>query len=213
MRRQARRWKPSTRENNRLMLRNYLLPFAMRVAEIARPDVRRWAMSGTPGNANRTLPVLSVMMRQAELRDLRPQGSNPCRNMRRYRTTPRERFLSLDELKRLGFVLDHAGDRQAAAAVRLLLFTGARSSEITGLRWDWIRGARAVLPDSKTGRSSSRRPPAPSSTDYRARDGSRTARATARWPTSARAGTNCATSPGSAACASTTAATPSPATP
>ena len=155
MRRQARRWKPSTRENNRLMIRNYLLPFfgAMRVAEIARPDVRRWfdAMSGTPGNANRTLPVLSVMMRQAELWELRPQGSNPCRDMRRYRMAPRERFLSLDELKRLGFVLDHAGDRQAAAAIRLLLFTGARSSEITGLRWDWIRGARAVLPDSKTG--------------------------------------------------------------
>ena len=54
--------------------------------------------------------------------------------MRRYKTAPRERFLSLDELKRLGFVLDHAEDRQAAAAIRLLLFTGARSSEITGLR-------------------------------------------------------------------------------
>ena len=64
----------------------------LRVAEIARSDVRRWfdSMSGTPGNANRTLPVLSVMMRQAELWDLRPQGSNPCRNMRRYKTTPRE---------------------------------------------------------------------------------------------------------------------------
>ncbi len=163
MRRQARRWKPSTRENNRLMTRNYLLPFfgAMRVAEIARADVRRWfdAMSGTPGNANRTLPVLSVMMRQAELWDLRPQGSNPCRNMRRYKTVPRERFLSLDELKRLGFVLDHADDRQAAAAIRLLLFTGARSSEIAGLRWDWIRGARAVLPDSKTGPKTVQLPP------------------------------------------------------
>ena len=34
-------------------------------------------MSGTPGNAHRTLPVLSVMMWQAELWDLRPQGSNP----------------------------------------------------------------------------------------------------------------------------------------
>ena len=163
MRRQARRWKPSTRENNRLMIRNYLLPFfgATRVAEIARADVRRWfdAMSGTPGNANRTLPVLSVMMRQAELWDLRPQGSNPCRDMRRYKTVPRERFLSLDELKRLGFVLDHADDRQAAAAIRLLLFTGARSSEITGLRWDWIRGARAVLPDSKTGPKAVQLPP------------------------------------------------------
>ena len=53
----------------------------MRVADIARADVRRWfdSMSATPGNANRTLPVLSVMMRQAELWDFRPQGSNPCR--------------------------------------------------------------------------------------------------------------------------------------
>ena len=91
------------------------------------------------------------MMIRAELWDLWPQGSNPCRNMRRYRTKPRERFLSLDELKRLGFVLDHMEDRQAAVVVRLLLFTGARSSEIAGLRWDWIRDTRAVLPDSMSG--------------------------------------------------------------
>ena len=87
--------------------------------------------------------MLSVMTSQAELWDIRPQGSNPCRNMRRYKMTPHERFLSLDELKRLGFVLEHAEDKQAAAAIRLLLFTGARSSEITGLRWNWVRGPNA----------------------------------------------------------------------
>ena len=150
MRRQGRRWKPVTRKSYRDLLGRYILPFfgGMRVVEITRADVRRWfdSMSGIPGNANRTLSVLSVMMTQAELWDLRPQGSNPCRNMSRYRLKPRERFLSLDELKRLGFVLDHAEDTQAAAAIRLLLFTGARSSEVTGLKWDWIRGTRAVLP-------------------------------------------------------------------
>ena len=155
MRRQSRRWKPATRVSNSSALGNHILPFfgAMRVEDITRADVRRWfdSMSGTPGNANRSLPVLSVMMTQAELWEIRPHGSNPCRNMRRYRTKPRERFLSVDELKRLGFVLDHAEDKQAAAAIRLLLFTGARSSEITGLRWDWIRDSRAVLSESKTG--------------------------------------------------------------
>ena len=99
--------KPCTRKGDRHLIDRYLVPFfgMMRVAEIAGADVRRWfdSMSGTPGNANRMLPVLSVMMQQAELWDLRPQGSNPCRNMRRYRMAPRERFLSLDELKRLGF--------------------------------------------------------------------------------------------------------------
>ena len=163
MRRQARRWKPSTKKGNAHLIDRYLLPFfgKMRVSAIDRTAVRRWfdSMSGTPGNANRTLPVLSVMMRQAELWDIRPQGSNPCKNMRRYKMTPRERFLSLEELKRLGFVLDNAEDEQAAAATRLLLFTGARSSEITGLRWDWVRGTRAVLPDSKTGPKTIQLPP------------------------------------------------------
>ena len=162
-RRHARRWKPSTRASNRHLVERYLVPFfgAMPVAAITRADVRSWfdSLSGTPGTANRTLPVLSVMMRQAELWEVRPQGSNPCRGMRRYRLPPRERFLSTDELKRLGFVLDHAGDRQAAAAIRLLLFTGARPSEITGLRWDWVRGTRAVLPDSKTGPKAIQLPP------------------------------------------------------
>jgi len=155
VRRRAHRWKPSTRKSNLHLLKRYILPplGGIRVAEMTRANVRRWfdSLSGTPGVANRTLPVLSAMMTAAELWDLRPQGSNPCRNMRRYRTAPRERFLSADELKRLGFVLDHAEDRQAAAAIRLLLFTGARSSEIAGLKWDWIRETRAVLPDSKTG--------------------------------------------------------------
>ena len=163
MRRQARRWKPSTQENNRHLLRRYLLPFFadMRVSDITPADVRRWfdSMSATPGNANRALPVLSVMMTQAELWELRPQGSNPCRKIRRYPAKLRERFLSLEELKRLGFVLDHADDTQAAAAIRLLVFTGARSSEITGLKWDWIRGTRAVLPDSKTGPKTIQLPP------------------------------------------------------
>ena len=163
MRRQARRWKPSTQENNRHLLKRYLLPFFgdLRVADIAAADVRRWfdSMSATPATANRALPVLSVMMTQAELWKLRPQGSNPCRKIRRYPAKPRERFLSLEELKRLGFVLDHTDDTQAAAAVRLLLFTGARSSEITGLKWGWIRGTRAVLPDSKTGPKTIQLPP------------------------------------------------------
>ena len=163
LRRQSRRWKPATRQSNGSVLKNQLLPFfgAMCVADISHADVQRWfdSLSGSPATANRALPVLSVMLTQAELWDIRPRGSNPCRNTRRYRTKARERFLSLEELKRLGFVLDHAEDKQAVAVIRLLLFTGARSSEITGLRWDWIRGTRALLPDSKTGPKTIQLPP------------------------------------------------------
>ena len=79
-----------------------------------------------------------------------PAGLQPLPQRAPLQDDAAERFLSVEELKRLGIVLGHAEDRQAAAA-RLLLFARARSSEITGLRWDWIRSTRAVLPDSKTG--------------------------------------------------------------
>ena len=82
MRRQGRRWKPSTKKGNAHLIDRYLIPFfgEMRVSEIDRTAVRRWfdSMSGTPGNANRTLPVLSVMMRMAELWDIRPQAPIPA---------------------------------------------------------------------------------------------------------------------------------------
>ena len=163
VRRRARRWKAATRRSNLYLLRRNILPClgGMPLAAITCADVRRWfdSLSGTQGAANRALPVLSVMMTTVELWDVRPQGSNPCRNMRRYRTPPRERFLSPDELKRLGFVLDHAEDRQAATVVQLLLLTGARSSEIAGLRWDWIRGAARCCPTRRPAPRQSSFPP------------------------------------------------------
>ena len=64
------------------MIDRYIVPFfgTVRVTQIARADVRRWfdSMSGTPGNANRTLPVPSVMMRQAELWDFVPRAPTPA---------------------------------------------------------------------------------------------------------------------------------------
>ena len=48
---------------------------------------------------------------------------------------------------------DTAEDWRAIAALRLLIFTGARESEILTLRWEWIAAVQgaARLPDSKTG--------------------------------------------------------------
>lgn len=120
MRRQGRRWKPSTKNGDAHPIDRLLVPSfgEMRVSEVVRTAVRLWfaSLSGKPGNANRTRHMPSVLMRQAEHWDIRPQGFNPCRSMRRYTMTPRERFLSLAELKRLGVVLENAEDEQAAAA-------------------------------------------------------------------------------------------------
>jgi integrase len=54
-----------------------------------------------------------------------------------------------------------AEDWRAIAAYRLLIFTGARLSEILTLRWEWIDAAQGIarLPDSKTGAKNLYLPP------------------------------------------------------
>ena len=155
--RYSRVWKAQTLYVNRHYLRRQLLPrFAgTPVADITRADVQRWfaAHRATPVAADRSLPVLSVIMTEAERMGYRPEGSNPCRGIRRYRRKGRERFLSDAEMGRLGARLsEHEGERPLhVAAVRLLLLTGCRRSEVLTLRWSDYREQRLFLRDSKTG--------------------------------------------------------------
>ena len=84
---------------------------------------------------------------------LRPESSNPCRGIRRYRRKGRERFLTDDELRRLSATLSAHAERwpQQVAVIRLLLLTGCRKSEILTLRWSDYREGHLFLRDSKTG--------------------------------------------------------------
>ena len=104
-RRYARVWKPRTLCVNRHYLRRHILPgFAgTQIADITGADVRRWSTSrrATPVSADRSMPILSVIMTEAERMGYRPEGSNPCRGIRRYRRKGRERFLSDAEIGRL----------------------------------------------------------------------------------------------------------------
>lgn len=156
-RRYGRTWKPGTVKVNRSYLKNQILPwFGSRdVAEISHADVQQWfaTLHRTPAAANRSLPVLSVILEQAELYGWRAEGSNPCRGIRRYRERRGERFLDEDEMRRLGVSLAAAESRAplAAALIRLLLLTGCRQSEIRTLRWQEYREGHLFLADSKTG--------------------------------------------------------------
>ena len=155
--RHSRVWKTGTLEVNRGYLKNQLLPhFAGRpIADIDRPEVVSWfaSLRATPAAADRSLPVLSVIMREAEAMGLRPEGSNPCRGIRRYRRKGRERFLSDEEVRRLSQTLaaHEARSPLAADAIRLLLLTGCRKGEILTLRWSDYREGHLFLRDSKTG--------------------------------------------------------------
>lgn len=111
-----------------------------------------------------------------------PRQTNPCGDIERFREQRRETFLSTEQLEKLGAAIREAESEgipwgepnpakknkhlpreqnrrthispHAAAALRLLIFTGARLREILHLKWahvDFERGL-LLLPDSKTGR-------------------------------------------------------------
>ena len=154
--------KPSTAEEYRRSVKLFIDP---RIGNLRVPDVQRshiaalhHDMRETPYQANRTLGVLSKIFNLAELWELRPDGSNPCRHVKRFKEEKRERFLSDEEYQRLGSTLreieaEGLETTSAIAAIRLLMLTGCRLSEIQKLRWEHVDldAGELRLPDTKTG--------------------------------------------------------------
>jgi integrase len=98
------------------------------------------------------------MMNLAEVWSFRPDGSNPCRHVKRFPEKKRERFLTSAELARLGDALAAAEKSltesvATISAIRLLILTGCRLSEVLTLKWAFVdfENARLQLPESKTG--------------------------------------------------------------
>ena len=179
--------KPGTIANYRIAIRKHANPDLGRIkldkisnADLARLHTKIGKTSTV--NANRTMECISSIFRYAATCNIVPVGHNPTKGIRAFRENRRERFLSSEELARLGeaireaetvgtpYELDetkpsakHAPkpesrgikmDAYTAAAFRLLILTGARLREILNLRWDFVDFQRGLLllPDSKTGR-------------------------------------------------------------
>ena len=154
--------KPSTAKDYRHSIEMLINPRIgnRRVPDVQRSDIAtlHHDMRDTPYQANRTLAVLSKMMNLAELWELRPDGSNPCRHVKRFKEEKRERFLSDEEYQRLGAALkeieqERSETASAIAAIRLLMLTGCRLSEIQKLRWEHVdlKAGELRLADTKTG--------------------------------------------------------------
>ncbi|MGD8232072.1 tyrosine-type recombinase/integrase [Vibrio sp. TRT 1302] len=152
-------WKPSSQKGARGALNKHLLPAFGRypVTRIGSCHVQRWfdeLSQDYAGAANRTLDVLRSIFNYAER-----QGyclNNPCDGIKQNRKKKLNRFLSLDELSRLEDALravSQQGKIEACCCqvIKLVLLTGCRISEVTGLQWSFVKGDEWHLPDSKTG--------------------------------------------------------------
>ena len=133
-----------------------------------------------PMTANRVVECVSSIYRYAAICGLVLRGHNPASHIEAFREQRRERFLNTEELARLGDAIREAETTgilwkvddskptakhipknqrtiigpHAAAALRLLILTGARLREILGFKWEYVDMERGLLflPDSKTGR-------------------------------------------------------------
>ncbi len=137
--------KPKTEKLYRTAIDLHIVPAlgAMAVKDVRSSHVIELhdRMRDTPSMANHVVSMLSKMFSLAETWELVPRGRNPCRMVRHYREQSRERFLTPEEYRRVGAALREAEAGgwmwpPAIAAIRLLMLTGCRKSEILTLRWD-----------------------------------------------------------------------------
>jgi integrase len=176
----AQKLKPKTKASYGSILNNQLAPRdengkmmpgclgGRKLDAITRRDVEllHGKLEHQPRTGNLTVVFLSALFTKAQLAGLLPEGKrhNPAYKIEKFRERKRERFLTAEELGRLGEAIVAAEAKEnpyALAALRLLILTGARHNEILTLRWkdiDFERG-QVLLGDHKsqtTSRSSTK---------------------------------------------------------
>ena len=151
----------SVREDERL-LRMVILPRwgGERISSVTRAEITalHYSLAPTPVQANRTLALLSKMFNLAEVWELKPDGSNPCRHIRKYPEKKRERYLSTRNSSNWRCFSRGRGGRH-----RISPGDPRRSFDSAHRRPSWRSAHLALgrrehsaesltLPDSKTGR-------------------------------------------------------------
>jgi integrase len=178
--------KPGTAVTYRYVIESAVKPYlgTTKADKLTRAAVAKMhgALKDTPSWANRAVAVVASMYTFATHAGIVLDGTNPARGIDKFAEHRRERFLTGEELDRLGAAIREAETTgipwevdqdtpdtkhmskpenrftkispYAAAALRLLLFTGCRLREILHLKWEHVDIERGLLflADSKTGK-------------------------------------------------------------
>jgi len=154
--------KAHTRTQYEGLGRLYILPELgkLKVEAVAHRDIARLhhELRDRPSMANRLAAVLSVFFNWCEANGYRERGSNPVPGLKKFSEKKRTDFLTAEDLGTIGAALADLERSQKispimAAALRVLILTGARKTEILSLKWSYLdlESGLATLPDSKTG--------------------------------------------------------------
>jgi integrase len=112
--------------------------------------------AGGSGVAARTLGMVATILEYAR-RSLKLIKENPARDVKKPPDRKQRRFLTVEELGKLGRAIRKAeaegGNSTALAAIRLLSLTGLRRMECLGLRRAWVDGRAGCIrfEDTKSG--------------------------------------------------------------
>lgn len=135
--------RPGSQRNDRTMLKQWVVPElgSMKVAAVRPKDIEelhhKITKAGTPIVANRVVALLSKLFSLAIRWEMREPNDNPVKGaVERNAETKRKVYLKPEQIARLSDALAAYPDQGVADAVRLLLLTGARRSEVLGARWD-----------------------------------------------------------------------------
>jgi integrase len=144
------------------MLRVHVLPRwgKQRLDEIRTQDIARWFGEKhdeglAPATVEKIRVVFSRSYELARQWGIPGAEANPVRNVPRRRfSNARQRYLTASEAERLFDVLDRSANPQLKSIVGLLLYTGARKSELLNAEWCHVDLERRAwyIPTTKTGK-------------------------------------------------------------
>jgi integrase len=174
--------KPRSATDDQALLRNHILPWlgTLHPEKITRRQVTLFKdavadgrtakkarakgickdnrLKGGPICANRCLALLSKVFSFGIAESYLERADNPVYGIKKYKENVREEYLNLDQLNKLSRAIRRARRNRvcnikAVYIIELIMLTGARKSEISGLLWEEVDLDSGLLRkiDTKTG--------------------------------------------------------------